>query len=72
MQFAAVLILVVAGLLTLAWSFLLGALLIIAGVALHSVISKDSENAFMAWLFMLAAVGSVYQVGAELWRRLFS
>ncbi|MDO6385570.1 hypothetical protein [Uliginosibacterium sp. 31-12] len=72
MQFALVLALVVAGLITLAWSFLFGALLIVAGVLLHAYISKQSEEVFFAWLFMLAGISIAAEVGADLWRRLFS
>lgn len=72
MQFALVLILVVAGLLALAWSFLFGAVLIAAGVSLHAYIDKRSEDVFFAWLFILAAIGVTVEVGADLWRRLFS
>ncbi len=71
MQFAIVLLLVVAGILSLQWSFLLGALLIGAGVALHSRIDRWSEDRFFGLLFCLAAIGVIVEVGADLGPRIF-
>lgn len=71
MQFALMLLLGIAGLLTLAWSFLLGALMIVAAVAWHAKLSPSAEDAFLAWMFFLAAVGVVIEIGGDIWLRIF-
>lgn len=71
MQFALVLILCVAGLLTLQWSFLFGMLLIAGGVLLHGKIDRSSEEVFFAVMFYIAAIGSIGFVVGDIWQRIF-
>ena len=69
MGFAPVILLVVGGLLAVPHAFTLGALLIVAGVSLHAVISPRSEDVFFAWLLTLAGIGAVVEVGFDLFHR---
>lgn len=72
LMFALSIVLGIAGLLTLQWSFLAGAVMIIAAVGIHARLARSAEDFFVGWLVILAAIGVAAEVGADLWRRIFS
>ena len=71
MGFAIVGLLVVLGLLALAWSMLAGVALIASGVWLHTKIHPGSEERLYAFMFLLAGIGVCAEFLPDLWRRLF-